>query len=114
MDYVEGGDLMIGAAIWGGLAVASATTLAARRPWTEALARKRQPAEVRALPIFRETNLVITGAWTAYFALAAAVSAVSPGWMSWALSIPTPLLGELSHRAGPRYAAWRLTRGADI
>lgn len=105
---------MIGAAIWGTLALASAATVVARRPWTEPLARRRNPVEVHGLPIFRETNLVITAGWTLIFAAAALISAVSPAWVSLALPAPMPALAHLSFKLGPKYAMWRLSRGAHV
>jgi hypothetical protein len=104
---------MVGTVIWGTLAGASAATLAAGRPWTELLARRRWPAEVRALPLFHESNLVLTAGWTLLFSLAAAISAVSPSWVSPILAAPTPLLGRLSYRLGPKYVEWRVSRGAS-
>ena len=105
---------MIGTVIWGTLAVVSAATLLAGRPWTEMLARGQWPPEIHSLPIFRESNLVITAGWTLIFAIGAAISAVSPVWVSPTLAAPMPLIGRLSYRLGPKYVRWRVAREAHM
>jgi hypothetical protein len=100
--------MLAGALSWGILAVASSATLALRHPWTGLLAQGRYATQVSAHPLFREANLVITGAWTVYFATAAVTTALTTPWAAVAWAAPTPLLGWVSFRAGYRYAAWRL------
>lgn len=100
--------MAFGAVIWGVQALGSAATLVLRRPWTSWLSSRRYEPQVRAHPLFQEANLVITGGWTGYFALAAATSAISAMGVSLLWAVPTPLLGWASFKAGDRYAARRL------
>ena len=93
---------------WAGLAAGSAATLVLRRPWTGWLAGHRYPGQVRSHPLFREANLLITGAWTGYFVAAAITAAFTPGWAAAIWAAPTPLLGWASFRAGDWYTARRL------
>ncbi len=93
---------------WATLAVASAATLTLRHPWTALLAQGRYTAEVRAHPLFREANLLITGAWTLYFAVAAVTTALTSPWAAVAWAAPAPLLGWASFRVGDRYAVFDL------
>jgi hypothetical protein len=99
-----------GVAIWLAQAGASGASLAIGHPWTGLLSRRRYPAHVQAHPLFVEANQVITGAWTAYFAAAAAVTALTGPWMSIVFAAPTPVLGWLSYRVGDRYAPWKMRR----
>jgi putative sterol carrier protein len=100
----------MGAWIWSALALGSAFSLGVGRPWTSYLNRGRYPEQVRAHPWFREVNQAITTGWTAYFGVAAVVSALGPAWVSIALSVPTPVLGLLSFHLGDRYLPWRMRR----
>lgn len=100
--------------IWGAQALASAGSLAARRPWTTLASGRRYQSHVRVHPLFAQANRRITWAWTAYFAAAAAASAAIGPWASLALAAPTPLLGWLSYRYGDRYATSRLAQGQPI
>jgi putative sterol carrier protein len=99
-----------GAWIWIALALGSGASLGLGHPWTSFLGRGRVPDQIRRHPLFREANQVITGAWTAYFAIAGVASALTGPWVSIALCVPTPLLGWLSFRVGDRYAPWRTRR----
>lgn len=98
--------------LWTSAAALSLLSLLARRPWTLVPAKRRNPPQLWKEPLFLETNMVITGAWTLYFALNAAVTTAVPVWAGAILGVPTPLLGKLSHRTAPRYVAWRLSRAS--
>lgn len=102
-----------GTIVWGLLAALSAVSLAAGRPWTSKAAEHRTADAVRAHPLYREANMVITAGWTAYFAAAAGIEAVGPSWVTWPLLGAVPLLAKLSHTLGPKYAMRRLARGFD-
>lgn len=91
-----------GVIVWTALAGLSLASLLVGRPWTVAKARRAAPPAVRETAAFRETNRVLTAGWTLYFAAAAGISLIGPAWASWAPAIPTPLLGKLSQRLGPR------------
>lgn len=97
---------------WLAAAVASAVSLALRRPWTAIPARRRLPEPMWAHPVFRETNMVLTAGWTVLFGAAALVSAGTPWWTSPIMGGVSAVLAELSHKVGGRYAAWRLARAA--
>jgi hypothetical protein len=99
---------LTGAVPWAILAVLSSASLVLQHPWTGLLARGRYDPQVRAHPLFHEANVIITGAWTGYFAAAAATTALTTPWAAAAWAAPTPLLGWCSFRAGDRYAARRL------
>jgi hypothetical protein len=103
----------IGIWIWGAQAAFSGGSLAAGRPWTSLASGRRYPPHVRVHPLYIAANRRITAAWTAYFALAAVVTAVTSPWVSIAFIAPTPLLGWLSFIAGDRYAAARLASASD-
>jgi hypothetical protein len=100
--------VLTGVLPWATLAVLSSVTLALRRPWTGLLAQGRYAPQIRSHPLFHEANLVITAAWTGYFAVAAATTALTTPWAAVAWAAPTPLLGWCSFRAGDRYATRRL------
>jgi putative sterol carrier protein len=98
----------IGVWIWGAQGAASLASLLAGRPWTALLSGRRYDQQVRAHPVFQETNRWITVGWTAYFALAATVTALTTPWSGLAFALPTPLLGWASFRIGERYADRRV------
>lgn len=102
--------MSIGAWIYLGQAAASGASLAVGHPWTALFSRGRYSEQVRAHPLFVETNRVITGAWTLYFTIAATATALTGPWTPIIFSVPTPLLGWLSYRVGDRYAPWKLQR----
>ena len=108
-----GVDVNSGMWVWGVQAAFSGGSLAAGRPWTSLASGRRYPPHVRAHPLYVSANRRITAAWTAYFALAAVVTAVTGPWVSIGFIVPTPLLGWLSFLAGDRYAAARLARLSD-
>src|SRR4051794_30333239 len=103
-----GVDVNIGIWVWGVQAACSGGSLAAGRPWTSLASGRRYPQHVRAHPLYISANRRITGAWTAYFALAAVVTAATAPWVSIVFIAPTPVMGWLSFVAGDRYAAARL------
>src|SRR3954468_15858932 len=91
VDY--GSDVSIGIWIWGVQAGFSGGSLAAGRPWTSLASGRRYPPHVRGHPLYIAANRLITAAWTAYFALAAVVAALTAPWVSIVFIAPTPLLG---------------------
>jgi putative sterol carrier protein len=100
----------MGAWIWAALASGSAVSLGLRRPWTSYLSRGRYPEQVRAHPLFREANQVLTAGWTCYLGVAAVLSTLGPTWVPIALSVPTPVLGWVSFLIGDRFVPWRMRR----
>ncbi len=100
--------ISIGVWIWGAQGAVSLASLLAGRPWTALLSGRRYDEQVRAHPLFTAANRWITGGWTAYFALAATVTALTTPWAGLAFAAPTPLLGWASFRIGERYADRRL------
>jgi putative sterol carrier protein len=102
--------MSIGVWIWLAQTAASGASLAVGHPWTAQLSRRRYSEQVRVHPLFVEANQVITGAWTLYFALAAAGTALTAPSTAIVFAVPTPLLAWLSFRVGDRYAPWRLRR----
>ncbi|WP_275463824.1 hypothetical protein [Streptomyces noursei] len=60
----------------GWLALIAWVSLAVRRPFTMAIARRMAPPEVWRTPLFRRINVAITAAWALSFTLSAAVQVV--------------------------------------
>ncbi|MER7984864.1 hypothetical protein ABTY53_04570 [Streptomyces noursei] len=60
----------------GWLALIAWVSLAVRRPFTMAIARRMAPPEVWRTPLFRRINAVITSAWALSFTLSAAAQVV--------------------------------------
>ncbi|ARF56454.1 hypothetical protein [Streptomyces gilvosporeus] len=60
----------------GWLAVIAWASIAVRRPFTMAIARRMAPPEVWHTPLFRHINVVLTAAWALSFTLSAAAQAV--------------------------------------
>ncbi|MFJ9415016.1 hypothetical protein ACIRPT_12710 [Streptomyces sp. NPDC101227] len=60
----------------GWLALISWLSIAVRRPFTMAIARRMAPPEVWHTPLFRRINVVITAAWALSFTLGAAAQVV--------------------------------------
>jgi putative sterol carrier protein len=102
--------MWVGTWVWGVSALASVGTLVMGRPWTALLSGRRYDQQVRAHPYFVAANMWITAGWTAYFTLAAVVTALTIPWSALAFSVPTPLLGWASFQLGDRYAPWRQQR----
>ncbi|HEY3845041.1 MAG TPA: SCP2 sterol-binding domain-containing protein [Acidimicrobiales bacterium] len=95
--------------LWAVPAAGSGVSVMVRHPWTALLSRGRYDGPVRAHPMFREANLVVSGGWTLYFGLAAVTTALTGRWwVSLAFVLPTPLLGRLSFRVGDGYASWKM------
>ncbi|MFK0289164.1 hypothetical protein ACIQU6_01585 [Streptomyces sp. NPDC090442] len=65
-----------GALSMGWLALVSWASIAVRRPFTVAIARRMAPPEVWHTPLFRRVNVVITAAWSLSFTLSAIAQAV--------------------------------------
>ncbi|MFG2138800.1 hypothetical protein [Streptomyces sp. NPDC048650] len=65
-----------GALSMGWLALIAWVSLAVRRPFTMAIARRMAPPEVWHTPLFRRINVVLTAAWALSFTLCAAAQAV--------------------------------------
>ncbi len=66
------------------------------RPWTILPAKRMTDPADWDHPLFRETNMVISLAWAALFALAAAVAAWGGGWAAAGMGCLTTLLGIAS------------------
>src|SRR5258708_1531544 len=92
---------------WAVPALASLVSLLIRRPWTAIPARRRQPRAFWSMPVFHETNMLLTAAWTGYFALAALVTLAAP-WVSVLLGLASWPFSEASHRFGSWYSLRRL------
>lgn len=60
----------------GWLALIAWVSIAVRRPFTMAVARRMAPPEVWHTPLFRRINVVLTAAWAVSFTLTAAAQAV--------------------------------------
>ncbi|GAA2656060.1 hypothetical protein [Streptomyces lunalinharesii] len=65
-----------GALSVGWLALIAWVSLAVRRPFTMAIARRMAPPEVWHTPLFRRIGVVLTAAWALSFTLSAAAQAV--------------------------------------
>ena len=89
------------------VAIASALTVVLKRPWTLRLARRNTPPEVWGTPLFLETNMVLSGAWSALYAVAAVLAASAPLWVNLAFGAALVAVGRLSPRFAAAYAAWR-------
>ena len=83
-------------------------SLAIGQPWTTALAKRSTPPEVWKTPLFRETNLVLTGIWAFVFMLAAFAAARSPLWAHIGIALALTAFGYASPRLGHWYANRRL------
>lgn len=92
----------------------SIASVAIGKPWTEALARKGTPPELRKTPLFHETNLLMTGLWALVFMVAAFAAARSPLWAHLAIAVALIALGRMSPQLGTWYANRRMaTMGLD-
>ena len=102
--------ISIGVWIWGAQgAVSLASLLAGPAVDRPCSAARRYDEQVRAHPLFTAANRGGSpGGWTAYFALAATVTALTTPWSGLAFALPTPLLGWASFRIGERYADRRV------
>lgn len=98
--------------IWGTQALFSAGSLATRRPWTALVSARRYPPPVRDHPLFKEANVRITAAWTAYFAIGTIATALAGPWVGLVFVVPTPVLAWAAFRYADRYAASRLATSA--
>jgi hypothetical protein len=98
----------IGAWIFGLLALASLASALAKRPWTSVIARRHNPPEVWSTDLFRETNMLISGAWSILFAGGAFLAALAPLWLNLGYGVLLVVLGRLSPRIGAWYSSWRL------
>src|SRR5207302_5654892 len=56
--------------------VASAWSMARRRPFTETFAKRMTSPEVWDTPLFRQANMTITAVWTASFLVTGSVCAL--------------------------------------
>jgi hypothetical protein len=83
-----------GAMSLGWLAVTAWATLAAKRPFTLGIARRRTPPEVWHTPVFLRINVVLTSVWAASFTVTAGVlAAVSAAGLGDAVAIPVQIAG---------------------
>ncbi len=93
----------------GGLTLIAAVSLAIGRPFTLQFAREQVPEQYWSAPQFMRANLLISGAWTLSFALAAACDAAAtyvpavPLWIEIVLT-----LGGLA--AAAWFTVWYRTR----
>jgi hypothetical protein len=94
----------------GSLSLLSLISILIKRPWTIIIARRNTPAEVWSTHLFLETNMIITGAWSFLFGLAAVISATMPFWVNLVLCVAYALLGSFSSRFGLWYSSRRLRR----
>ena len=60
------------------------------------------------MPLFLETNLVITGAWAVLFAVAAVLTVWAPAWVSLGYGIMLFIAGRKSPAVGTWYSQRRL------
>ncbi|RKF14848.1 hypothetical protein D6850_08230 [Roseovarius spongiae] len=96
------------------LAVISLASVVAGRPWTVIVARRTTPAELWDHPLFRETNVVMSLAWSAMFGISALVFRVSEnGAIFFVMALLNTGLGMVSPWLAKRYAAWRETAYRD-
>ena len=86
----------------------SLLSIITKRPWTILIARRRTPPEVWGTDLFLETNIIITGAWTILFGLAALLSIYVPIWCSLILAVVYFILSRLSPKFGAWYSSKRL------
>lgn len=96
--------------VLGSVAVASTLTVLLKRPWTLRLARRHTPPEAWSTPLFLETNMVLSAAWSVLLIVAALLAAGAPLWVNVTWGIALAVLGRLSPRFAATYAARR--RGA--
>ena len=102
----------LGAIIYGILALASAVSILAKRPWTLLLARRNYPPEVWSLPLFLETNYVMTALWVVAFGIAAWVTLmVSSYWVYVGVGIVLFVLARTSQAIARWYVAHRTPSG---
>ncbi|MFI9050613.1 hypothetical protein [Streptomyces sp. NPDC053427] len=96
--------LYSGALSHGWLALIAWLSLAVRRPFTMAIARRMAPPEVWHTPLFRRINMVLTTAWAVSFTLGAAAQAVvAAEHLSLLVSIPIQIAGFV---LPARFTAW--------
>lgn len=100
--------LNIATYILGTIAGMSLLSVLIKRPWTILIARRHTPPEVWSTDLFLETNMIISGAWTLLFALAAFLSIILPLWANLMVGVIFFLLGRLSPRFGLWYSSKRM------
>jgi hypothetical protein len=86
----------------------SVLSIILRRPWTSIIARRHTPSDVWETDLFLETNLIITGAWSVLFGLAALLSLYVPIWCNLILAFVFFILSRLSPKFGSWYSSKRL------
>ena len=77
----RGRDVNIGAWSLVSLAAGSLVTVVLGVPWTIYSARRHTPLATWSMPLFGETNVVMTLAWTLLFLAAAGIVARTPLWV---------------------------------
>ncbi|MFF4950631.1 hypothetical protein ACWC2K_13400 [Streptomyces chattanoogensis] len=88
----------------GWLALIAWLSIAVRRPFTMAIARRMAPPEVWQTPLFRRINVVLTAAWALSFTVGAAAQAVVTHYdLSLLVSIPIQIAGFV---LPARFTAW--------
>ena len=105
----------IGAWSFVGLAAGSLVTVVLGVPWTTYIARRHTTPALWSTPLFRETNVVMTLAWTCIFLAAAGVVARTPLWVQPIVGATLYGLGRVSPCLAARYAARRArAMGMDL
>lgn len=90
------------------LSLAALLSVVAGRPWTTRIARRTTERDLWDHPLFKETNMVLSLAWSVAFAATALVLWVSDsGAVVLGLTFFNTGLGLISPWLGKRYAAWR-------
>jgi hypothetical protein len=108
-NRIDGGNIpmaTLSAWILGSLSLFSIVSVAAKRPWTIAIAKQHNPPEVWSTPLFLETNMLITGMWAALFAVGAILATAAGWWVNLAYAALLVFLG----RRSPSLGAWYSTR----
>lgn len=103
----------LGAYVFAALALGSILSVAIGWPWTILVARRHNPREVWKTDLFRETNMLLSSAWAALFAGAAALAWYGPLWLSLGYGGLLLVLGHFSPHVGAWYATRRL-RGLGL
>lgn len=97
-----------GSWVFGLLAVLSIVSVAAKRPWTIFFARLQNSPEVCRTPLFRETNMILSCAWSVLFIGGALLATVGPPWLNIIYGGSFGLMGYYSKQLGSMYSSWRL------
>jgi hypothetical protein len=94
--------------VLGLLAFGSLVSVAVKRPWTMIFARLQNTPEVCRTNLFRETNMILSCAWSLLFAGGALLATVGPPWLNVVYGGAFGLMGYYSKRLGSWYSSWRV------